>query len=217
MEAHASSRQAEKDWFAWHDGYDRLSTQRQRLEVVRDRTKAVLDTQPPGPIRVISLCAGQGRDLLPVVAHHPRRDDIQARLVELDPRNAQVATIVADGVGLSNCEVIEGDAALTATFNGAVPADLVLLCGVLGNISYDDVIYTIEQLPSLCAPHATIIWTRGGKPPDLRQAIRRLFAHNGYQEKWWEGPPKPYGVGVHQLAVNPPPYDPSQRLFHFIR
>jgi hypothetical protein len=33
---------------------------------------------------VISLCAGQGRDLLGVLADHPRREDVRARLVELD-------------------------------------------------------------------------------------------------------------------------------------
>ncbi|GHD35622.1 hypothetical protein GCM10010335_31060 [Streptomyces galbus] len=32
------------------------------------------------------MCAGQGRDLIGVLAGHPRRDDVRARLVELDEK-----------------------------------------------------------------------------------------------------------------------------------
>ena len=45
--------------------------------------KQALDEAPAGPLRVISLCAGQGRDLIEVLAEHPRRGDVRARLVEV--------------------------------------------------------------------------------------------------------------------------------------
>jgi hypothetical protein len=81
------------DWARWHDRYDEDSPLARRLVVVQERIRELLDRAPAGPIRVVSICAGQGRDLLPVIASHARRDDVRARLVELDPRN--VAAIFA--------------------------------------------------------------------------------------------------------------------------
>ena len=85
------AREGPRDWHDWHAAYDRESTLHRRLEVVRRRIGEALDASPPGEIRVISMCAGQGRDLLPVAAAHRRRDDVVARLVELDARNAEIA------------------------------------------------------------------------------------------------------------------------------
>jgi len=70
------------DWHDWHDVYDRPdSPLARRLMAVQTQVTVALDSAPPGPLRAISLCAGQGRDLLEVLAGHPRRDDVQARLV----------------------------------------------------------------------------------------------------------------------------------------
>ena len=75
-----------RDWHAWHDAYDDPgSSLAQRLRVVQARIAATLDAAPPGPLRALSMCAGQGRDLIPVLASHPRGRDVTARLVELDP------------------------------------------------------------------------------------------------------------------------------------
>ncbi|SEH03324.1 hypothetical protein SAMN05444920_13542 [Nonomuraea solani] len=69
-----------RDWVAWHDHYDVPgSALERRLAVVRRWVGAALDE---GASRVVSLCAGQGRDLLPVLAAHPRRAQVRARLVE---------------------------------------------------------------------------------------------------------------------------------------
>src|SRR6266568_798880 len=117
---------AGKDWYAWHGDYDVPgSVIAQRLTAVQDRILAALDGYPPGPVTVLSLCAGQGRDLLGVLAAHPRREDVVARLVELDPRNVDVARRAAEDAGLSRVEVIEGDAGLTDHYAGLAPADLV--------------------------------------------------------------------------------------------
>src|SRR5690242_14199661 len=77
-------RVAVMDWRVWHDQYDLPdSWMARRLKAVQTQIRAALDAGESGPLRVISLCAGQGRDLLEVLAEHPRRDDVQARLVEL--------------------------------------------------------------------------------------------------------------------------------------
>jgi hypothetical protein len=66
---------ADRDWYAWHAQYDRPGTVlARRLAAIQDQIRAALDTAPPGPIRAISMCAGQGRDLLGVLVGHARRD-----------------------------------------------------------------------------------------------------------------------------------------------
>ena len=58
-----------------------------------------------------------------------------ARLVELNPDNAATARELAAAAGLPRVEVVTADAAEPAAYAGLVPADLVLACGVFGNIT----------------------------------------------------------------------------------
>ena len=69
------------------------------------------------------MVAGQGRDLIPVLATHPRGADVTARLVELDPRNTTIARELAEG--LSRVDIVTGDASLVDAYTGLLPADLV--------------------------------------------------------------------------------------------
>jgi len=198
------------DWERWHDGYDEDSPLARRLVVVQERIRELLDRAPAGPIRVVSICAGQGRDLLPVLAAHPRREDVCARLVELDPRN------VASMPPTPNVEVVRGDAALLSVYEGAVPAEIVIACGVFGNIADEDVRRTVEHLPMLCAPGGSVIWTRGPREPDLRPAIRGWFADHGFEEEFFLVEPDAFGVGVHRFTGEPQPLDPAVKLFTFL-
>jgi hypothetical protein len=77
---------------------------------------------------VVSLCAGQGHDVVGVLPHHPRRDDVCAVLVESDARNVGRARRAA-AQGLSSVEVRHTDASLVASFADALPADVLLLRG----------------------------------------------------------------------------------------
>jgi hypothetical protein len=70
-------------------------------------------------------------------------------LVELDEHNALLARRAAKGLG--EVEVVAADASMTDAYEGAVPADLVLLCGVFGNTSAQDIANTVSHLPRLCA------------------------------------------------------------------
>src|SRR6266566_564111 len=102
-----------QDWRAWHDEYDVPGSQlARRLAAVQEQIRVALDSSPPGPLRVVSICAGQGRDLLGVLATHPRGRDVTARLVELDPRNAAIARDAAHAAGLGGVGVVVGDASL---------------------------------------------------------------------------------------------------------
>ncbi|MEV1000787.1 class I SAM-dependent methyltransferase [Nonomuraea sp. NPDC050202] len=201
----------QQDWVRWHDAYDEPgSSLKDRLDIVRTWVGTALDE---GAARVVSLCAGQGRDLLPVLAGHPRRGRVRARLVELDERNVAAARSAApEGV-----EVVCGDAAVTGSYAGAVPADLVLACGIFGNITDDDIRRTVATLPQLCAPGAMVIWTRGRHEPDLVPAICAWFEGCGFERVAVEGEGTKYGVGVHRYAGPQVALEPAERMFTFIR
>jgi hypothetical protein len=181
--------------------------------VVQEFIRAALDRAPAGPVRAISVCAGEGRDLLGVLADHPRAADVSARLVELDPELAERARSVA----AAGVEVVCGDASTGAAWRGAVPADLVLVCGVFGNVSDADVRHTVSALPTVCAPGATVVWTRHRRPPDLTVEIRRWFAEAGFEEAGFVGSDEQlFGVGAHRLVGPPGAWDPDLRLFRFV-
>lgn len=204
------------DWRAWHEDYEEPdSALGRRLVLVQRQVCAALDRATRGPVRAISICAGQGHDLIGVLADHPRRADVTARLVELDEHNALFARRAAHAEGLDGVEVITADASITDAYAGAVPADLILLCGVLGNIPEADIANTIRHLPRLCAPGATVIWTRHRHPPDLTPYIRETFERAGFGELTFEDSP-PFGVGANGLLVAPQPFEGGIRLFEFV-
>jgi hypothetical protein len=204
------------DWRAWHSGYESPDSELgRRLALVQAQLRGVLDLAAPGPLRVISVCAGQGHDLIGVLADHPRRADVSARLVELDPQNVLLAERTAAAAGLDAVEAVAADASLTDAYVGAVPADVILICGVFGNISARDIVNTIERLGQLCAPNATVIWTRHRRPPDLVPQIRETFERCGFDELAFDEAP-PFGVGVNRLEAAPQPLQPGVRLFEFI-
>src|SRR6478672_5296442 len=126
------------DWQAWHEGYQSDTPLRRRLEIVQRHIGDFLDRFTGSPVRVVSMCAGEGRDLLGALDARQRRD-ITGRLVELDPELAARAQAHATALRLTDLEVRVGDAGETAAYAGAVPADLVLVCGVFGNVSDADI------------------------------------------------------------------------------
>jgi hypothetical protein len=205
-------------WVAWHRPYDdpdsRLSA---RLAVVQSHIAQALTRCDPGPIRVVSVCAGQGRDLIEILVDHPRRPDVTARLVEADAALVDFAARSVSAAGLFGVEVVMGDASVARAYGGAVPADLVLVCGVFGNISDADIQATIGHLPGLCAPGATVIWTRHRREPDRTPQIREWFTDGGFAEIGFDAPAGfVFGVGSNQLTAEPKPFDPGVRLFTFV-
>ena len=202
-----------KDWIAWHAAYDDDTPLHHRLLAVQRRIRKSLDERPTGAIQVISMCAGEGRDLLEVLAEHPRASDVHGRLVELDPELASRAgSKVPSGITVESA-----DAGLTDSYVGAVPADLVLCCGVFGNISDRDVERTIRALPTFCAPRATVIWTRHRRPPDLTVDIRRWFEDAGFEPVGFDAPTDfEWSVGVHRFMTGPVSFVAGRRLFSFL-
>jgi hypothetical protein len=125
-----------RDWVAWHQAYaDPASGLSMRLRSVQRHVSRAIDHAVPGPVRLVSLWAGQGHDVLGVLACHPRRDEVAAVLVEADPRNAELARRRATAAGLDLVQVRRVDASRPRTFADALPADVLLLCGIFGNAS----------------------------------------------------------------------------------
>jgi hypothetical protein len=209
-----------RDWHAWHDDYDLPgSPLAVRLAIVQSHVRQALDAAPPGPIRVVSLCAGQGRDLIGVVASHNRREDVRALLVEADERNLAAARHHLSAVGLgAQISVVGGDAAVTDHYVGHTPAHLVLACGIFGNITEPDIRHTIANLPAFCASGATVVWTRHRRPPDLTGSIRSWFEEAGFEEVGFTGPDHVPYIGVGGACWPGPDgvLAPRLRLFRWI-
>jgi hypothetical protein len=202
------------DWYAWHAPYDELtSPQTDRLAAVQDQIARFLDSAPTDrPVRVISLAAGQSRDLLPLLIRHPRGGDVRARVVELDDRNVDFAEGAALGAGIDVIEFVSGDAGLVDTFAGAVPADLVLACGLFDLLTDDEVATTIAALPQLCAGGATVIWTdRPLTPAELSQR-QSAFAAAGF-DAGTSISTGDYCVAAQLLRADPQKLVPGTRMF----
>jgi hypothetical protein len=205
------------DWAKWHDPYDNpASGLARRLAIVQARIRDVLAAAPHGPIRVISACAGQSRDIIGVLDGHPRRDDVVGRLVELDEPNVEYARRTAADAGITGLDLVAGDASNTDAYAGATPADLVLACGIFGNVSDEDIEHTIRCLPTLAAAGATVIWTRHRQPPDLTPTIRAWFDEHGFDEIAFDASDDAvFGIGTYRMRVAPQPFRPGVRLFTF--
>jgi hypothetical protein len=187
----------ERDWVKWHRAYDVAgSPLAVRLQLVRAYIEGMLDEAPPGPIRIVSLCSGQGRDVIEAVRSHDRRADVHARLVELDPQNSAMARALADQYQLMQVETVTGDASVSNAFVGAAPARVVVACGILGNIRQDDIRRFIGLVPMLCETGAGVVWTRHRRPPDLTPTIRRWFTESGFEEIGFDSPADQPFVGV---------------------
>jgi hypothetical protein len=204
------------DWHAWHEAYENPhSPLVRRLGMIQAQIRAMLDQAPTGPLRAISLCAGQGRDLIGVLASHPRGADVTARLVELEPRNAEFARRLAADAGLEGVEVITGDAALTSHYAPLVPAHLVVACGLFGNMTDADVKRTIGFCPQLCAAGGTVVWTRGRWAPDLLPRVCDWFEDLGFERIWVSPSDFPPGCGAHRFTGAPVRLQEGASMFTF--
>lgn len=217
-----------RDWHAWHQEYDDpASSLARRLTVVRAETCRALEWLDAAGVReprLLSLCAGDGRDVLPVLASD--HGNVHATLVELDEQLSEAARQEATRCGLERVEVRTADAGTTDSLHGAVPADVLLACGVFGNVTDDDVVTTVQALPSLLARNGVVIWTRGNRAHpddptsvagDPAEHVREVFLDHGFEDVAFEQPEDAsYRVGVHRLVGAPQPFAPGRRLFQFV-
>src|SRR5215218_6687898 len=151
-----------RDWHAWYGEYDDPDSElSRRLAVVRGELAAVLADRS-GPVTLLSLCAGDGRDTLPVLASS--KTPASAVLVELDPDLAEAARREVAALGL-DVDVRTDDAGLVAAWADVVPVDVLMLCGVLGNVSDVDARRIVTGAALMLQRGGTMIWTRADHGP----------------------------------------------------
>ena len=206
-----------RDWTRWHDDYERDTPLRRRLEIVKQHISDVLRSSAGRGLAVLSICSGDGRDLLEALAEESVGGRVRGRLIDSDSMLVDRARRTVSKASLTEIEVVLADAGTTSAYVGAVPADLVLVCGVFGNIADADVERPVRALPMLCAEGATVIWTRHRRPPDLTPAIRAWFGEAGFVEIAFQTVPDSVAsVGVGRLARPPDPFEGGVRLFTFV-
>lgn len=219
---------AMRDYQDWHGRYDDpASGLGWRLQRVRRHIGDALDGHR-GPVRVLSICAGDGRDLLGVLSRRTDAGRVSAVLLELHPGLAQQARATAAAAGWAGIDVRAVDAGHSDSYRGAVPADVVLMVGIFGNVTNEDLWRLIASAPPLCRPGATLIWSRGRSfsrelagvtSGDLNHEVRGRFAAAGFAELAYEtheavGRP---ALGVVRYEGPPVELDFDPPLFTFVR
>jgi hypothetical protein len=205
-----------RDYLSWHDQYDDpASPLSWRLDVVRRLIGTHLDSHP-GPQQVLSLCAGDGRDVIGVLRSRADSDRVSATLVEVLPDLVSRATESAAGLTV---QVVAGDAGEIATFADVLPVDLLLLVGIFGNIAPADIEHTVRSAAALCRPGSTVLWSRSRQRGDLNDAIRGWFAESGFTELGYEEYPDELrpSVGAQRYDGEAMDVPVHGHLFTFIR
>jgi hypothetical protein len=205
----------EQGWYSWHAPYDDIvSEQSDRLEAVQDLLVDFFDGAPAGPLRALSVCSGQSRDLLPILISHPRGAGTRATMLELDPLNASFLHGALGSTALTEVDVVVADAGHTSAYDGAVPADLVLLCGVFANVDLADAGRTADLLPALCTPGATVVWSSyGAGLADVDAVVERLEA--GPFERVVLHAAGTWVVGAHRFTGATAPLPVGEWVFTF--
>lgn len=209
------------NWNEWHKNYDSLPNLQERLRIVSGQIAAALDDCPLGPIQIVSICAGDGRDLLGALENHPRRNDVAALLLDNNAESVARGEKSAGKIGLTRqLRFLEADATLSKNYHGAVPADLVLLSGFLGHLRHEDVPGLIGNLPMFCKTGGQVVWNRHLILHDGREQvplIRDLFRKTNFEEIHFEKTDaNGFAVGRVRFAGSPKPFDPSRVLFEFV-
>jgi hypothetical protein len=169
------------DWTEWHGSYERDPSLKARLAIVRLQISDALSASPAGPVRLVSVCAGDGRDVIGALTNHPRRNDIAAALIDLHTDSIRRGRAMAKAVGFeAQLSFIEADAGLAKNYINIAPADILVLSGFIGHLHNNSVPNLISSLPMLCKPGGSVIWNRhlvlnDGKSqvPRIRQLLER--------------------------------------------
>lgn len=207
------------NWYEWHDLYNSDARLQQRLQIVREYIRSAIDASPPGIIRVVSACAGDGRDLLGTLDSHPRKSDVYGRLVELNPELAQQGRDKIESAGLSQqLEFVNGDATNSSSYIGAVPADIIIVCGIFGNLADEaELKRLIENLSKLAKKGSFAIWTRGHTDGIAHsETVRKVFREAEFEEVNFQLTlTGDMGVGIHRYLGERLPLPQNQQLFVF--
>jgi hypothetical protein len=205
------ARQRVGEWSDWHEAYqDESSELVGRMMACRRHVAAVVAEAPEGPITVVSICGGQGRELIGALEDHPRKGDVRGRLVELDAENTAFATGWATDAGLTDLEIFTGDASVASSYTGLPPIDLVVISGVFGHIDEEDRLALIDFVRQLCHTGSNVVWTSHRTRNGPAEWLRRAFLDRRFQELEYDVVPG----DDFEFTVTRNVYDGEQQPFH---
>lgn len=149
------------NWSGWSEHAYQRPKYRERLRVVQEQLSECLDQAPHGPVRILSICAGDGRDVIGVLQSHRRRRDVEAFLVELNGQSVSEGVRQVKASRLESVvKFIHADATDYSTYRNLAPCDIVLVSGVWGHVPANDRATLIHALASFCKSGGKVIWTR---------------------------------------------------------
>jgi len=216
-----------RQWFRhlgpglWSDWPQRAYKQRryqQRLAAVQAHLFDCLNAAPAGQVRVISVCAGDGRDLLGVLEIHQRRNDVAAWLIEQSAQSVNAGAARASALGLADAvNFLHADATLYATYQGIAPADIVLFCGVWGHVPAHERISVIRALACLCKPDGVVIWSRAiAKGLERLEQIQSLFRAPPWERTALTSTPdKTWAIATHRYCGPAADLPSEGQIFRF--
>ena len=210
------------EWGGWPEQAYQRDAYQQRLSAVQEHLAECLDAAPPGPVHIISICAGDGRDVIGVLESHPRRDDVSAWLVESNEQSVDFGIRRAQSAGLERTvNFVNEDATDYVTYRNMAPADIVLVCGVWGHVPTPERKLLLRAIASLCKPNGVVIWTRGvSKGMHRLHEIEALFAES--PTAWATArisltSDKKWGVVTHRYCGQTLERPEAGRIFRFER
>jgi hypothetical protein len=207
------------DWSAWHDAYaDPNSELNSRMRSVQAHVAALVRDAAPGPVTIVSICAGQGREVIGALEGHLRRGDVRGRLVELAADNAAFARAWTQKAELNGLEVVAGDASLATSYEGLAPADIVVISGVFGHLSDDDQKRLIAFSRQICRRGGSVVWTNFAEIGGRRaETLRDYFRAQLFEEAAFETLSGKYAFTIahSRYAGEQIPLDAVARLFSF--
>jgi amino acid adenylation domain-containing protein len=208
-------------WTDWYRLYEAGMGLTGRLNLVRSQVAAALDERPPGPFYLTSICAGDGRDVIPVVAEHRRAAEIDAGLIDLDAEALERGRQTAEEAGMAERFHFRcADATQAASYQGLPAADLLIVSGVLGHLNKAGLAQLAASLPMLLKPGGHLLWSR-------HQVLHRGAEHIAYfrgklaaaqfEEVFFQ-PASSEGFVVGRAIYQGPPIAPDARrkFFEFI-
>ena len=207
-------------WSDWPEAAYKKQRYRQRLCEVQSHFRESLDTAPPGPIQVVSMCAGDGRDVISVLQSHPRRNDVTAWLVENNAQSFAYGLRRTANAGLQNrVTFLNEDATEYATYKDIVPSDILLVCGVWGHVPKNERTQLVHAIACLCKPGGAVIWTRSV----LKQMARLHEIQSRFDPSTWGSarvsvtPDNKWAIVAHQHCGPARRIPERGRIFHFQR
>lgn len=209
------------DWNQWHTGYETSASLQARLKAVSEQITIAINDCPPGPIKIISLCAGDGRDILLALQNHPRRKDVSASLVDNHLESIERGRELALKTGLTKqIHFLHADAGLGETYADIGHANVVLLSGFLGHLRHGDALNLISKLPMVVKTNGSVIWNRHVVLHDGAEQVARIrgaFRSHHFDEEHFAATAEDgFAMGRVCFKGESAPLDAAQKLFEFV-